>query len=248
MLNPRELNQIACLAAEKERLSSQITQRVSKKEDQLRILSLANQMEDQLCNLIMQHAKKGYMSFPVSDLTLADNFCGLSQMIRENMITLLETLIRKAKQDEFKKVTLVDYPMLYEQMLMEKNPFVSSFDVGAAKIPALALVQTLIRFHEAGYSVTSSSEFSQHIEAYIRWDQIDFNLHLETPDFIFAANVTIAKLKTEIAGLRGIEQLQNNYEKLLEENKRLRETMESLLSLKKIGEERRNEGQPKEVS
>lgn len=248
MLNPLELNQIASLSAEKERISTNITQRIENKEDQLGILSMANQMEDDLCVILMSYARKGKMFFPVSSLANSENFCSLPQNTVKDILSLIDSLVRKAKNDSNKRMEIEDFPHLCDQIFSEARYSGSISIYNNIKVPVYALFEVLVRFKKAGFMIQPTFEFTTQSDIYIRWDNIDFNLHNKTPDFKTAASAKIAQLKMEVKGLRGIEELQSNYEKLLEENKRLHITIDSLLSLKnQKGAASANEGKPSEV-
>lgn len=223
MLNPAEVYKLAKLASEKNSLSTKVYQHITDKEEEMSILTLANTMEDDLGVQIMQSAQKGDMRFPISDLAYVESFAGLSNSVINDVLLTMVSLVRHVKNYVPNNVELDEYPIILRKMLIENTQYTSRLNTNQAKVPSFAFLEALIRFKKAGFLVKPTFEFGQKINIYIRWGGEDFIPPSTNVDTRSLANIKIAELMSIVAGLRDIEKLQATCERLLEENKRLKD-------------------------
>lgn len=229
MLNPAKIHKIAKLAAEKNFISEAMLKRIESKEENIKILNLANQLEKQLSECIMQKAKKGKMEFAISSLVYV-SIDGLSQKVIADMLVLVEHCIRRAKRDLDKHYSVFDYPNIFQEMISEES-ITESNNMQQAVVPTFAIFEALIRFKKGGFDVYTNIGGVQKPDIFIGWQNINFKLdsgsNYNPVDF---ANIKIAELTTEISVLKNIDRLQSNYESLLKENRSLKKTLDTLLS------------------
>ncbi len=237
MLNPAEMNKVAMLISEKKRLSEKIVNHLTDKEEELKILSLANDMETNLCTSIEQSAKRGHMRFGISDLSFMNAFCGLSQAAISDMLTLLDYLIRKIKTQESRPIVFKEYPSYLKQLLSSPIPLDSRLNLEQTKISVLSLLNAISRFESAGFLILPVIEIGQRANIYISWGGEGFFPHATPSDDHLFSDIRIAELKAEIEGLRNVEKMQERNKQLMAENKRLRESLDYLMIMKSRKEE-----------